>query len=306
MLRYGVPLSISSILVGVLGQFYGFMMASYVSNYTIGNYQAAVNFSVLLSFLTAPIGTVLFPAFAKLNPESEHELLRTVFASSVKYAAILLVPATMAVMVLSTPLVNTIFGEQYASAPFLLTLYVIGNLFVAVGNLSLGSFLSGLGETKMLLKMSILNLTVGIPIAFLMIPTLGIVGVIFGLILSGVPNMIWGLHWVWKHYGARAEFGSSVKIFLASGIAAVATYLPTVFLNTVSWVKLIIGLTIFLALYVLGAPMIGAVRQAEIDNLRTMFSGLGIVSKTMNIPLNVAEKVAKIKCVEHYRDKTTH
>ena len=292
MLRYGVPLSISSILSGVLGQFYGFMMASYANNSTIGNYQAALNFSVLLTFFTVPIGTVLFPAFAKLNPEKEPELLRTVFASSVKYAAILLVPATMAVMALSTPMVNTLFGEQYAYAPFLLTLNVISNLLAVFGSLSVGSFLLGLGETKMMMKLSMLTLTIGIPIGFLMIPILGIVGVILGIILSGLPSMVWVLYWIWKHYKARADFQSSAKIFLASGIAAVATYLPTAFLNTASWIKLIIGLIIFLMVYVLDAPLIGAVSQEDINNLRAVFSGLGFISKTIDIPLTLAEMVA--------------
>ena len=300
MLRYGVPLNVSGILAGLLGQLYTLMMGIYIPNTAagnglIGNYGVAVNFSVLLTFFTIPIGTVLFPAFAKLDSQNEHELLKTVFASSVKYTAILLIPATMAVMALSTPIVNTLFGVAYAYAPLFLTLYVIANLFAAVGNLTLGSFLTGLGETKVLMKQAVLTMLIGLPLAFLLIPPFGILGMIIGILVSGIPSMTWGLYWVWKHHQAKAELRPSAKIFTASALAAIASFLTTTLLHTAAWIQLVLGLAVFLLIYVLGAPMIGAIYQSDIDALRHMFSSLGIVSKIINIPLKAAEKAAQIK-----------
>ena len=300
MLRYGVPLNVSSILAGLLGQLYAFMMGIYIPNTAagnglIGNYGVAVNFSVLLTFFTLPIGTVLFPAFAKLDSQNEHELLKTVFASSVKYTAILLIPATMAVMALSTPIVNTLFGQAYAYAPLFLTLYVITNLFAAIGSLTLGNFLAGLGETKVVMKLAVLNVLIGLPLAFLLIPPFGILGIIIGSLISGIPPTIWGLHWVWKHHQAKAELRSSAKIFTASALAAIASFLTTTLLHTAAWIQLVLGLAVFLLIYVLGAPMIGAIYQSDIDALRHMFSSLGIVSKIINIPLKAAEKAAQTR-----------
>ena len=300
MLRYGVPLNVSGILAGLLGQLYTFMMGIYIPNTAagnglIGNYGVAVNFSVLLTFFTIPIGTVLFPAFAKLDSQNEHELLKTVFASSVKYTAILLIPATMVVMALSTPIVNTLFGEAYAYAPLFLTLYVITNLFAAVGSLTLGSFLTGLSETKVLMKLAVLNVLIGLPLAFLLVPPFGILGIIIGSLVSGIPPTIWGLYWVWKHHQAKAELRSSAKIFTASALAATASFLTTTLLHTAAWIQLALGLSVFLVIYVLGAPMIGAIYQSDIDALRHMFSSLGIVSKIINIPLKAAEKAAQIR-----------
>jgi len=294
MLRYGVPLSISTILGGFLIQFYAFMMAFYCSDAMIGNYQIAANFALLLTFFTVPIATVLFPAFSKLDPKSEPQLLRTVFASSVKYTAMLLVPATMAIIVLSKPMVSTLFGQKWGHAPFFLTLYVINNLFVLFGSLILGSLLTGVGETKMLLKLSLLTLLFGIPLAFVLIPTFGIVGVILGTLLAGIPSHFQGLFWLWKHYNAKADFKSSAKIFAASAIATIITYLSLNPLNTAEWIRLAIGGTIFLTAYILTAPIVGAITQPDINNLRTMLSGLGFISTIVNLPLNVAEKVAGI------------
>jgi O-antigen/teichoic acid export membrane protein len=295
MLKYGVPLSASPIVAGVLVQFYGFMMAFSCSDAIVGNYQVASNFAVLLTFFTIPISTVLFPAFAKLDPQKEHQLMKDIFASSVKYTAILLVPATMAIMVLPGPMISTLYGGQYVFAPFFLSLYVIGNLFALLGNLSLGSFLTGVGETKTLMKQSILTLAIGLPLGFLLIPTFGVIGLILASLLAGLPSMFWGLHWAWKHYRVKADFKCSAKTFTASTVAAIPTYALLSFINMAEWAKLVVGITIFLAIYIFTAPIIGAVTQTDISNIRTMFSGLGVVSRIINIPLKAAEKAAQIK-----------
>ena len=75
----------------------------------MGNYYVAGYFAVLLSFISFPVATALFPVFSKIDPEKERDLIKTVFASSVKYTALLLVPATMLLVALSTPLINTLF-----------------------------------------------------------------------------------------------------------------------------------------------------------------------------------------------------
>jgi O-antigen/teichoic acid export membrane protein len=293
LLRYGVPLAIATILVGILLQFYSFMMASLVDVTLIGNYRIAGNFATLLTFFTFPISTVLFPAFSKLDPQKNPQTLKTVFKSSVKYTALFLVPATMALMVLSKPIVGTIYGDKWFNAPLFLAFYVMNNLFAVFGNISVYSLLQGLGETKMVMKQNALTLIVGVPLAFLLIPTFGILGVIVGPILAGKPSLFWGLYYIWKHYKVKVDFKSSTKIFMTSAIAAITTYLSLNFLATAEWIRLIIGGIIFLGIYLFAAPMIGAVNQADINNLKTIFSGLGIISKLINIPFVMLEKITK-------------
>ncbi len=116
-------------------------MASYVNEVMIGNYKIAANFIILLSFLTVPISTVLFPAFSKLDPRKEKSLLKTVFASSVKYTVLLLVPAAMAMVVLATPLIGTLYGNKWSFAPPFLAVKVVFYLLSLFGLRSMGSLL---------------------------------------------------------------------------------------------------------------------------------------------------------------------
>jgi O-antigen/teichoic acid export membrane protein len=298
LLRYGVPLAIATILGGALSQFYSFMMASFVDVVMIGNYKIATNFAVLLSLFTVPIATVLFPTFSKLDPGNEKRLLKTVFIASVKYAALLLVPATMAMMVLSKPIVGTLYGDRWSHAPPFLALYVISYLYIIFGSFCLSSLLTALGETKMIMKLYLLQLAIGIPIAFLLIPQFGILGVILGSLTAGLPGWFIALYWVWKRYGIKVEFQTSGKIFLASSIAAIVTFLFQSVFAAAPWMVLTTGLMIFLAIYLIALPLLSTINQTDVDNLRAIFSGLGIVSKLLEILLRLVEKTLKIHATE--------
>jgi O-antigen/teichoic acid export membrane protein len=199
----------------------------------------------------------------------------------------------MAMMVLSKPMISTLFGEKWTYAPFFLTLYVISNLFAIFGSLSLGSLLAGIGETKTLMKLSLITLICGVPMASILIPTIGIVGLILTSISAGLPSMFLGLHLVWKRYKARADLKSSSKILAASVIATVVAFLVLNFVASADWIELTVGGLAFLATYLVAAPLMGAIKQGDINNLRALFSGLGIISKLLNIPLTTMEKLSK-------------
>jgi O-antigen/teichoic acid export membrane protein len=194
-------------------------------------------------------------------------------------------------MALATPMIGTLYGQKYVYGPFYLTIAVISNLLAVAGSISATGLLTGLGETRILMIQSIITIAIGLPLGFFLIPAYGIVGLIIAGLVAGLPSTTWVLYWIWKQYHAKADFRSSTRILGASALAAAVAYLPNL-LNIANWTKLIIGLVIMVTVYVLSAPLIGAVSLADINNLRTLFSGLGVVTKIINVALKVAEKVA--------------
>ena len=298
LLRYGLPLAVSGIIGGFLPQFYNTLLTQSFTianstNYTtaLGNFQAAVNFTVIITFFTVPIATVLFPAFSKLKAEEEKKTLRVVFQSSVKYGALLTLPVTLMIMVLSEPLVFAIVGTEYTEAPFFLTLYSIIYLYAGLGNLSLGNFLNGQGKTQITMKLALLTLGLGLLLGWILIPQFGVVGLIVANSIAGFPSLFTGLWWIRKHFGATIDLVSSAKIFLASGIAAVVTSLLLSQLNYNYWIELVTGGVFFLVVYLVIAPLIRAVDKKDVRHLREMLSGLGPFSYVFNIPLKIMEKL---------------
>ena len=291
MFKYGLPLSISAILSGFLTQFYNFLIAIYCTDLMIGNYNVAANFAVLITFFATPITTVLFPAFSKLNPQKEKETLRNVFQFSVKYAALLVVPAVAAVIALSQPAISTLFGEKYIDAPLYLTLYTIIYLYSAFGSLSLRNLIAGQGKTKFNLKLTLITSTIGFPLSLLLIPKFGIIGLIATTLTAGIPSLIIGLWWIKKHFTATIDLASSAKILLASTLAAAITYAVISRLNLPNWTRLTIGALIFLATYTTTTPLIGAINKTDTQILREMLNELGPLSYLFKLPLNIIEKL---------------
>jgi O-antigen/teichoic acid export membrane protein len=301
LLRYGLPLSVSVVIAGFLPQFYNTLLTQSFTianstNYTtaLGNFQAAVNFTVIITFFTVPIVTVLFPAFSKLKAEEEKKTLRLVFQSSVKYGALLTLPVTLMIMVLSEPLVFAVVGTEYTDAPFFLTLYSIIYLYAALGNLSLGNFLNGQGKTQITMRMALLTLCMGLLLGWILITQFGVVGLIVTHSIASLPSLFAGLWWIRKHFGATVDFASSAKILLASGIAALVTYLLLSQLNYGYWIELVTGGICFLAVYLVTAPLIRAVDKKDVRNLREMLSSLGPLSYIFNIPLEIIEKLSGV------------
>ncbi|MCL2868452.1 MAG: oligosaccharide flippase family protein [Candidatus Bathyarchaeota archaeon] len=322
LLKYGIPLTVPNIVIGVLPQLFLFLMAIYTSDGMMGNYYAATCFSVLVTFISFPISTALFPTFSKLNPQKEPELVKTVFSSSVKYTSLFLIPTTMFIIALATPLVNTLFPQdgiihlllnslfapripsKFPYAPLFLAISSIVNLFVLFGHVSLVAFQTGIGKTQQMLKQSILSLAISLPFSYALITyfgTLGgtnsemlvIIGGILSIMVSTIPGLIWGLIWSWKNYHVKADFKNSGKIFTASLTASIAAYAFSQFFNASYPITLLIGTILFLLIYILIIPLIGAINYTDITNLQLMSSGLGIVSKILKIPLTLMQKLCK-------------
>jgi hypothetical protein len=145
------------------------------------------------------------------------------------------------------------------------------------------------------MKLNLLAISIGIPIGFFLIPSLGIPGVIVSALVAVMPGTLIGLYLAWKRYEVKVDFGASSRIVLASAIAALATYLLLSFLNVAYWLQLAIGFVLFLTVYLFSAPLAGAISPTDISNLRTMVSGLGIISKLLKIPLAIMERTLLIR-----------
>jgi O-antigen/teichoic acid export membrane protein len=293
MLQYCLPLSFALIITALLPQFYAFLLPiHYVTdNIVIGNYGVAMNFVVLITFFAMPITTMMFPAFSKLNAEKDKEPLRNIFQFSVKYASLLVVPVTAIVMSLSRPAVETLFGSTYDSAPLFLSLFAIQYLYTAFGNLSLSGLLNGQGQTSFILKMAIVTGIIGFPLGYILIMNFGVLGLITSTLVNPISGIIMGLLFVRKQYSVTVDWSSSAKILISSAITAILTYFIVTSLALPSWIRLIIGVIIFLPTFAMLILLTKTLNIADLNNLRQMTSGLGPVGKIITLFLNIIEKI---------------
>ena len=295
LLTFGLPLSIASMLVGGLSEFYKFLVARYIPNAIMGNYEMAVSFAMLVSLFASSIATMLFPTFSKVKGHEEQKTLSNVFRYSVKYTSLLIVPATFAVIVLSRPGVQTLFPGRYEETPLFLALYATTFLYSAIGNLSVGALINSQGKTQFNLKITVLTFTLGIIMALLLIPPFGVLGLLAVHIFVGMPGILISLWWINKHYNATIDWNASIKIMVASAFSGLLTYIVTAQLNLATWIILLIGTAVFLSSYLIVAPLIGAINYADTQNLKALVKTLGPLYAVIHPFIVILEKITSRK-----------
>jgi O-antigen/teichoic acid export membrane protein len=145
------------------------------------------------------------------------------------------------------------------------------------------------------MKLNLLSIAIGIPVGFLLIPVFGIAGVVISAIVAILAGIVISLFFARRRYGVTVDFGVSSRIFLASVLSALATYGLVSVLNVAMWLQFVSGLFLFLGVYLISTPLVGAIDLLDINNLRAMISGFGVVSKVLHIALAVMEKPLKIR-----------
>ncbi|MCX8193724.1 MAG: oligosaccharide flippase family protein [Nitrososphaeria archaeon] len=269
MIGYGLPLWLSSLMLILVDQYRLVILARSVSDLEIGNFQAAGNFLALLAVISTPIALALFPAFSKLEPESED--VRKAFQYSVKYTAMILAPASVFTMMMSRFLVEIIYGDEYTLAPLFLSLYAAMFLYSAFGSTVLGNFFNGIGETKVNLKATILYVALFIPSATVLTYLYGVLGLISSILVSLIVNVFYYIHVAMKRYDLRIDLQASARILLASWISGF-TLIPLL-LNTwlPSYLTLLLGIIIYTIIYITLLPLVKCLEKIDLENLNLLF-----------------------------------
>ena len=289
MLNYGLPLSITVIIYNIQIQFYSFILPIFVRPDLIGNYGIANTFVVLITFFTTPITTVLFPAFSKLDPQKDKETLKNVFQFSIKYASFFVVPVAFMVITLVQPGISVLF-PKYSAAPLFLALLAINYLFTAFGSQSINSFVNGQGQTRFYLKLTLIQAAVGLPLGVILISRFGVIGLIVTSLADGVPGLIVALLWIKKQYGITVDWISSVKILLSSATASFTAYTIISIMPFSDWIKLTVGVIIFMVILIIVALVTKTIIKSDINNLRDMLSELRSLPADIQLPLKSNRK----------------
>jgi O-antigen/teichoic acid export membrane protein len=228
----------------------------------------ATLFSTAMTILVYPF-TALFPAFSKID--SQNGQLSQFFKRSAKYTALLLVPASVAIAVMSKDLVYTFFGSDYNLAPIFIAFYILLNLYAGLGGAVFGYLFNGIGRTDVVLKSNIISLIVFLPLAPLLTSLYSVMGLIAALFVSGFCSLLYLLLIAVKRIHVSLDFFSSVKIYIASAASAIFSlaFLTVSPLNSI--LNLIFGGLIFCFAYLTLMPIMGIFNATDMEIFTKIF-----------------------------------
>ncbi len=291
MVDFGFPLYLSTLTSIFLNQYQFMLLGFYASDFQIGNFNAALNFTALLNMLNIPVATALFPAFSKFNPKSDIGELRRFFRFSTKYTSLLIVPATVVVAILSKDLVSAIFGSSFELAPQFLALYAISFLYTGMGSLVLGSFLNGIGETKLNFKIGLVNAIIFAFSALLLAQLYSVFGLILAFLISNLVSIAYGLITAQRRFGASPNLGDSLRIYLISSLSAIPTLVLVQLSPFTALLNVVLGASLFGFTYLTLAPLLGAISTSDIESLKNIFAKLKLVGPILKPILDYESKL---------------
>jgi len=264
LMKYGAPLYFSYMIIGIMPQLFDLLLAFFTSNYYIGNYKATANFMILLSLVAQQFTTSLLPAFTKLNGGSNSNT-KSFFGMSHKYLTLVIIPLTVLLMFFSNEAVQLAYGAKYSDAGFFLTIYSSLYLLTGIGYLVLPSLFNGMGKTKVTLKMNLITFLIAIIISPLAIGFFGIIGLIVTIVFSYFMGSVYGMYKAKKTVGINFNFRVLYKIYVVAFLCIVPSILVATNLTAIP--KILLGVVLYLFIYLTLLPIVKIVSKSEIELL---------------------------------------
>jgi stage V sporulation protein B len=292
LIKYSLPLYIAALLTVLITQYQNLVLARFANDIQIGNFNAAWNFNSLLSILIYPISTAIFPMFSKIDPIREARDLARGFLLAVKYASLMLIPASVAVMVFAPDLVLLTYGRGYTLAPEYLTILCAQYILTGIGLNVIANFLSGVDATRTVLKITGLTLAIYLPLGPTLTWLTGPDGLLVAYILSFTTSTLYGVSKVASDFKARPDLGASARILLSSVLAAAPPLaLLQLYPAGLGLINLAVGSCLFLLTYLTLAPILGAVKTQDINNLTTVLCRSRVLAMFVGPILNYETRI---------------
>jgi O-antigen/teichoic acid export membrane protein len=290
LISYGIPLYLSAVLGGFIVPYQNFILAIFTTNIDIGNLKAAANFYALVTVVSAPITTTLFPAFSKLD-STMNEKIATFFKFANKYTTIFIIPIATLLIIYSKEIIQVIYGSTYQTAALFLSIHCLLYFLVGLGFLSLTSLFNGLGKTRITLKISLISLLTILTLSPILAKAYGVPGVIAAGISATAASTCYGMYVAKRNFKIQFDTKSLVKIYFI-GIASTAPSLLLLQTSLLpSLANVIIGGLLYLAIYVTLTPIARVVNNSELKTLAEIVQKIKFLAPIIKPLLRYQEKI---------------
>ena len=263
-LMYGFPIAVSTLAVGVYHRIDQVMLHKMVNDQVLGNYVAAVRLTEFINLLPIAVMTSLFPILSQTAKDEE----RFRHYLQLSFRALMFISFGMCIvmMLYSKPIVHLLYGANFAASGPLLAVLIWSEVPVFFGVVMSNGLVAKNLQNYLPLS-TVIGALINVALNLYLIPRWGSMGSAWATNISyTLAGILFFL--VFRRTRPLAWFGFRIlapPCFLAFCIIALlsATHEPEV-----------LSLFAALALYCLGAWLLGIVRQSDISQLLQLISKL--------------------------------
>jgi O-antigen/teichoic acid export membrane protein len=279
ILRYGLPIFITNILAGIGAQYQSIILATFVPNDAVGNFNASMNFISLMGAISTPISLSIFQGFSKLSKKGQ--VARSFFMIATKYTTLLMVPLALLIALFARELIVAIYGTSYNTAALYLSFYSLITLLSGLGSLTLSGLFNGLGETKIFLRMGLVSSLVLFVLAPLLTNFFGVVGLISAIFTSSLANTVVGLYFASSKLDLKLSLKELGRTYAALILPALLTFLTLQATPVFGLLKVVIGGILYVMVYLTLLVILRVVNRSDLDKIGKVASRMMVLRYIM-------------------------
>jgi O-antigen/teichoic acid export membrane protein len=142
----------------------------------VGYYSAATGLSKFFLVVPQAIQTVSYPATSEYWAKKNMLGLQNMIDKSVRYSALALMPAGLAIVFFAQDIVIRIYGQEFQQSALPLQILLLGTVFFGVACTSIGGSLAGINRPDLSLKAAGISATANIILNVALIPRFEVAG----------------------------------------------------------------------------------------------------------------------------------
>jgi O-antigen/teichoic acid export membrane protein len=188
------------------------MIGYFLTATDVGHYGVAANFSKFFWIIPNAIGTITYPATSEYLGTKNHKGLQMMIDKSMKYTALLLLPAGLGIGFFGETIITTIYREDFKDSVLPLLILIFGTVMFGIIK-SIGGCVTGAGRPDLGMKVVGISATINIVLNALLIPSYGIVGAAIATMISLTVNALAGLVLTIKVLDFKFDIEWFIKLF---------------------------------------------------------------------------------------------
>lgn len=151
----------------------------------VGAYEVAWRVAGPVMLVASAIGTTIFPQISSFHSDGKTDEIGTLVSKSIVPSIIIVVPAFLGALLLSTEILELIFGAEFTMAAVALIILIAGKVPRAIRKIT-GLSLMGMDRPDLVTRAAIVEILTNIGLNIVLIYNFGIVGAAIGTTLSMV------------------------------------------------------------------------------------------------------------------------
>ncbi len=183
LLIFSLPLLVSALFSMILSWTDTIALGYFKGLTAVGVYNAALPIAMFVPILLNGMAYIYLPVVSKLHAQNRLDEIRRMYTITTKWVFSLTYPLFLVLVLFPKPVLGFLFGAGYVAGTSALQILVIGFFIHTFLGLNASTLLS-LGETKYLMRTSIVAALVNITLNVVLVPRMGMTGAAIATSLS--------------------------------------------------------------------------------------------------------------------------